>query len=108
MGREGLEIQLEVAGGACATEEDVAWGGRVERVGQVVDFTSDQGGFAGMADAGPAGPFGGNVAGFGEFQKALETGVPSGDEATAGEGDLWSLAGGSRGLMDGGGVGGNG
>ena len=42
----------------------------------IVDRSSDQRAFAGVADAGATRPPHGNVAGFGKFEQALESGIP--------------------------------
>jgi len=69
-----------------AADQDIARGGRVERVGVVVDGSRDESGLAVVADTGAAGPSDWHVAGLGELQETVvRRGRPTGGDTAAGK-----------------------
>src|SRR5271165_3252531 len=75
-----------------AANEDIAVGGRLKRFGPVAYRAGDQSTFAGVADARPARPSHGNIAGFRQLQQTLIFLVPRYDKTAARKGDRWSCA----------------
>jgi hypothetical protein len=67
-----LEVDLYIAPRLRTADQQITAGRRLEGIRLIVNLASDQGAFAGVADARAAGPPYGNIAGFGEFQQASE------------------------------------
>lgn len=65
------QIDDDIAGWLRAANEKVAVRRLFERLGVVDDCTGNQTALTGVTNAGPAGPKGGDVARFGQFQNAL-------------------------------------
>src|SRR6266536_3593097 len=63
-------VQHDVRAGLGAADEHLSVGRRFQRVRGVADGAGQQGRGAGVADAGPAAPPGGDVAGVGELEPA--------------------------------------
>src|SRR5260370_41330841 len=83
VGPKRLEIDLHFTVWLRATDQQVALGCGFERDDLIVDGTSDQGAFAGVADTGTTRPPDGNVAGLSEFEEAMERWVPWDSEAAS-------------------------
>ncbi len=82
-----LHVQHDVGGGPGAADEYLAVCGELKRVRGVSDVTGQQRSDAGVADAGPAAPASGDVAGVGEVEHAVPV-IPEGrGDAAAGEGN---------------------
>jgi hypothetical protein len=86
-----LHIEDDVGAGLGAADEHLPIGRGFQRGGGVGDAAGQQRRDAGVADAGPAAPPGGDVAGIGEVEHATPDAERRGD-AAAGEGDLGPLS----------------
>src|SRR5215467_7567029 len=80
-------VEDDVGAGLGAADEHLAVGRGFQRVGDVGDVARQQRGDAGVADAGPATPPGGYVAGVGEVEHAAPVVAEGRGDAAAGEGD---------------------
>src|ERR1051326_2739108 len=76
-----------------AANQQVARGRSFEWLWPVTDRASNQPAFAGMTDPRPARPPHGNITSLGEFEQALERGIPADTEATTRERDQRARAG---------------
>src|SRR4051812_42857047 len=79
------QIEHQVVVRARAADEGAAVGGRLDRVGVVVDASRDQRALAVVADAGATRPANGYVARLGQLEQAPEVVVPRDREVAARE-----------------------
>src|SRR5215469_924285 len=82
-------IEDDVGAGVGAADQHLSAAGGFQRGRGVGDVTGQQRRDAGVADAGPATPPGGDVAGVGKVEHAAPVVAEGRGDATAGEGDQW-------------------
>src|SRR4051794_16494141 len=87
------QIEHHVVTWLGAADERASIRGRFDRVRAVVDVAGDDGGLAAVADAGPAGPAHGDVAGLGELEQAGVVAAPWDGEIAACELDRRAASG---------------
>jgi len=68
----GSEIDHDVASGLGTADQHIAVGRRLDRLGPIADSAENEPRLAAVANAGPARPTHGHVAGLGEIEDALE------------------------------------